>query len=63
MDAAVFDLSEMQRYLEELQEGIPLDEVGSESYVKIIGKIREIIETPGLLDLIHIYQTTRRKDD
>ena len=54
----VLDLSEMQRYFADLHQGKPLDDVDRVTYMKVIGKIREIFQTPGLLDLIHVYQTT-----
>lgn len=56
----MLDLSEIEREIAELREGKPLDEVDTLAYVRIIGKVREIFKTPGLLDLIHIYITTRR---
>ena len=59
----VLDLSKMQRCFEDLHGGKPLDEVGSEAYVRIIGKFRKILNTPGLLDLIHAYQTTLSDED
>ena len=52
----------MQRYLEGLQEGIPLDEVSSESYVKIMGAVRQIFNTPGLIELVHEYQQAQRDE-
>jgi len=50
----------MQRYFTDLQEGKPLDDLDSAAYVRIIGKVREIFNTPDLLNLIHAYQTTQR---
>ena len=59
----VIDLRAMQQYLESLQEGIPLDEVGSEAYVKIMGAVRQIFTTPGLLELVHEYQQAQRETE
>lgn len=59
----MLDLSAMQREIHEWQRGKGLDEVNSESYVRIMGKVREIFNTPDLFESIHIYQTTQRGAD
>ena len=56
----MLDLGAMEREINELHVGKSLDEVTTLEYVQIIGKVREIFNTPGLLDLIHAYVTTRR---
>ena len=63
MTKQVLDFSEMHRQLVDLQEDAGLDAVNSNAYVRIMAKVREIFATPGLLDLIHIYQITLRVED
>ena len=63
MRDTVLDLSELQRYFTDIHQGRPLDDMDSEAYVRIIGKVREIFETPGLMDLIQVYLTTMRDAD
>ncbi len=58
MPPDLLDLSEMRRWFDELHPGIPLDEVDRATRVKLLSKIMEICTTPGMLDLIHTYQTT-----
>lgn len=61
MASRVLDLSKIQRELDALHPGIPLDDVDRATRVKIMTKIMELF--PAMLDLIHSYQMTIDKPD
>ena len=56
----VLNLNELMQEFEQLQGGLPLDSLDSETHVKIMGLFRQILATPGLIELINVYMTEQR---
>lgn len=61
--ALVADLDELQRCLDAIHPGIPLDNVDSVTYIRLMVVVKKIFTTPGMLDVVHIYVASRRSED
>ena len=59
----VADLEELQRHLDAIHPGIPLDNVDSVTYIRMMVVIKKIFTTPGMLDAVHIYVAAQRGEE
>ncbi len=59
----VVDLEELQRHLDAIHPGIPLDDVDSVTYIRMIVAIKKIFETPGMLDAVHNFVVSQRAEE
>ena len=59
----VADLEELKQHLDAIHPGIPLDDVDSVTYIRLMVVIKKIFTTPGMLDAVHIYVASRRSED
>ena len=59
----VADLDELQRHLDAIHPGIPLDDVDAVTYVRLMVVIKQIFTKPGMLDAVHNYVASRRAED
>ena len=59
----VADLEELQNLLDAIHPGVPLDNVDSVTYIRLMVVIKKIFTTPGMLDAVHIYVATQRGEE
>ncbi len=51
----VVDLEELQRHLDALHPGVPLDNLDSEMHIRFMVIVKKIFNTRGMLDAIQVY--------
>ena len=59
----VADLEELKQHLDAIHPGIPLDDVDSVTYIRLMVVIKQILTKPGMLDAVHIYVATQRGEE
>ena len=59
----VVDLEELQQHLDAIHPGIPLDNVDSVTYIRLMVAVKKIFDTPGMLDAVHVYVASQRAEE